>query len=134
MGLNSIEITYEGDHDKTTRALRNLKGKDWAKMLAKYGDQGVKALQEATPKRSGLTAESWGYELAMPEPGKIQLIFTNSNVVNRWANVAILIQYGHATGTGGCVEGIDYINPALKPIFDNLAKECWQEVKNELNG
>ncbi len=133
MGLNSIEITYDGDNDKTTKALRKLKGKDWAKTLAKFGEEGVRALREYTPKRSGLTADSWSYELEMPEPGKIQLIFTNSNVVNRWANVAILIQYGHATRNGGWVEGIDYINPALKPIFDKLTKQCWEEVKDDLS-
>ena len=128
MGPNIIEVSYSGN-DSTKKYLTKLKGTKWAKILAKYGEMGVKALQEATPKRSGLTANSWSYEITMPEPGRLQLFFTNSNVINEWANVAVLIQYGHATGTGGWVEGIDYINPALKPIFDKIAQKCWKEIE-----
>ncbi len=128
MGVDAIEISYSGN-DSTKRYLTRLKGTKWSKILAKYGEMGVKALQEATPKRSGLTANSWSYEITMPEPGRLQLFFTNSNVIHEWANVAVLIQYGHATGTGGWVEGIDYINPALKSIFDDIAKKCWKEIE-----
>ena len=128
--MSVIEVSYIGDHDETTRALRNLKGKNWVKMLAKYGEAGVIALQNATPIDTGKTAASWGYTIELPEPGKIRLVFTNSNVVNDWANVAILLQYGHATRNGGWVEGRDYINPAIQPIFDRIADQAWKEVQN----
>lgn len=128
--MSVIEVSYTGDHDETTRALRNLKGKNWVKMLAKYGESGVIALQNATPIDTGKTAASWGYTIELPEPGKIRLVFTNSNVVNDWANVAILLQYGHATRNGGWVEGRDYINPAIQPIFDRIADQAWKEVQN----
>ncbi len=126
----AIEVTYMGDHSETTRALKNLKGKNWVKMLAKFGEQGVAALREYTPKDTGLTASLWRYTIEMPEKGKLRLVFINDNVVNDWANVAILIQYGHATKNGGWVEGRDYINPALQPIFDRLADQAWKEVQN----
>lgn len=86
-------------------------------------------MQENTPKDTGLTASSWNYEIEENKKAKtIVLRFTNSNVVDDWANVAVLIQYGHATRSGTWVEGIDYINPALGPIFDDLANEVWGEI------
>ena len=120
MGLKSISITYTGDHDETTRRLKNLKGKNWVKVLDKFGKQGVEALRQATPKDTGKTSEMWGYLIEMPEPGRIRLVFTNDNIRDDWANVAILIQYGHASRNGSWVEGRDYINPAIQPIFDRL--------------
>lgn len=87
------------------------------------------ALIDATPKDTGKTALSWNYEIVEDkEKGLITLTFTNSNVVDDWCNVAIMLQYGHATRNGGWVEGIDYINPALKPVFDKLAEEAWLEI------
>lgn len=130
MGLKSISVTYTGDHDDTTRRLKNLKGKNWVKILAKFGEEGVRALQEATPKDTGKTASMWGYEIEMPEPGKLRLVFTNNNVRDDWANVAILIQYGHASRNGSWIEGRDYINPAIQPIFDRLSAQAWREVQN----
>lgn len=130
MGLKSISITYTGDHDETTRSLKNLKGKNWVKVLDKFGKQGVEALRQATPKDTGKTSEMWGYLIEMPEPGKIRLVFTNDNIRDDWANVAILIQYGHASRNGSWVEGRDYINPAIQPIFDRLSAQAWQEVEN----
>ncbi len=128
--MKSIEITYTGNHDDTTRKLKKLKGKKWVQILDKFGKEGVDALRENTPKDSGLTADSWRYVIDMPQPGQIRLIFVNDNVVNDWANVAILLQYGHATGTGGWVEGRDYINPSIQPIFDRIAAQAWKEVKD----
>lgn len=95
--------------------------------LHKYGQMGVDALQKATPKDSGLTADSWYYEI-VDDDGRISIQWLNRNVVDGWCNIAIILQYGHATGTGGYVEGIDYINPALKPVFDKIAKHAWEEV------
>ena len=128
--MSIIEVSYTGSHDDITRALKTLKGKNWVKMLAKYGEAGVIALQDATPVKTGKTAASWGYTIELPEPGKIRLVFTNSNVIDGWANVAILLQYGHATRNGGWVEGRDYINPAIQPIFDRIADQAWKEVQN----
>lgn len=95
--------------------------------LYKFGQMGVDALREATPKDSGLTADSWYYEV-VDEDGQISIRWLNRNVVDGWCNIAVILQYGHATGTGGYVEGIDYINPALKPVFDKIAKHAWEEV------
>lgn len=89
----------------------------------RYGAEGVEALRSATPKDSGATADGWSYTIENWGIG-----FNNSNIQNGYS-VAILIQYGHATKSGSYVEGIDYINPALRPIFDKIAEECWKEVR-----
>lgn len=95
--------------------------------LAKFGEEGVAALRQNTPKDTGLTADSWYYTITEDE-GRISIEWCNSNVIDGWCNVAVILQYGHATGTGGWVEGIDYVNPALKPVFNRLAKHAWEEV------
>lgn len=94
--------------------------------LNKYGEEGVAALMAATPKDSGNTAMCWYYEIEHAGPG-VKLSFHNSNM-NQGLSIAILLQYGHGTGTGGHVEGIDYINPALKPVFERIAMDAWKEV------
>lgn len=99
-------------------------------ILDKYGRKGVEALREATPKDTGKTSESWEYEI-VEEKGAMKIVWHNTNVVNDWAPVAILLQYGHATRNGGYVQGIDYINPAIQSIFKNLADEAWKEVSHE---
>lgn len=121
-----IEFSMKGSFDKTFAFLkrnRKLNIRDFEK----FGQMGVLALKEATPKDSGLTADSWYYEITNSN-GKLAIQWLNSNVVDNWCNVAVILQYGHATGTGGYVEGIDYINPALRPIFDQIAKHAWKEV------
>ena len=99
------------------------------RILEKYGRQGVEALKEATPKDTGKTSESWKYEIIEDENGKLSIVWSNTNVVDGWANVAILLQYGHATRNGGFVKGTDYINPAIEKVFQGMANEAWREVK-----
>lgn len=94
--------------------------------LRKYGEYGVIALKAATPYDSGKTAESWDYEI-QHRGSRSKIIWKNSNI-NKGVPIAVILQYGHGTGTGGYVQGVDYINPALKPVFQNLADEAWREV------
>ena len=125
----TIKVGDKGDFKKTFKFLRAMKEKRFLKNLDKYGQMGVDALAAATPKRTGLTAESWTYDIT--DNGEQLIIsWNNTNVQKGYYNVALMIQYGHGTGTGGWVEGIDYINPALKPVFDKIADALWMEVKN----
>ena len=102
-------------------------------ILDKYGQRGVDLLREATPKDTGKTSESWSYDIEKDDNGNWQIVWKNSNVVNDWANIAILLQYGHATKNGGYVKGIDYINPAIQRVFQDMADEAWKEVKQNGN-
>ncbi len=121
-----ISVTQKGNFKKTDRFLHRLVEFHYAHKLARYGARGVEALKSATPKSSGETAEAWSYEI-VEEPGRTAIYWRNSHVVNG-TNIAIILQYGHATRNGGFVEGIDYINPAIRPIFEDMAKEVWKEV------
>lgn len=126
----SIRLTSRGDYNKITKYLNDLKNNKAQRIirmaLQKYGQEGVEALSAATPVLTGLTASSWRYEVEVgPETAK--LIFHNDNI-NKYVNIAIILQYGHGTGTGGWVEGRDYINPAIQPIFDKIPDEVWKEV------
>ena len=121
-----ISFRQKGDFSKATRWFENLKQVAHLSILDKYGKEGVAALASATPKDSGLTANSWGYTIERSS-GSAKIIFENSNV-NKGVNIAIILQYGHGTGPGGWVEGRDYINPAIQPIFDRIAEEAWEEV------
>lgn len=123
-----IKIKVNGGFKKAPRYLRALKCLDPMAMMDKYGKLGVSALSEATPVDTGLAASSWRYEV-QKERNAYKLIFCNDDIENGF-QVAIMIQYGHGTGTGGWVEGRDYINPALRPIFDSIAEEAWNEVKS----
>ena len=102
-------------------------------ILDKYGRRGVEALKEATPKDSGKTADSWKYEIVKDQNGQYQIVWSNTNIVDGWANVAILLQYGHATRNGGFVKGVDFINPAIEKVFQGMANEAWEEVKQHGN-
>lgn len=121
-----IKFTHKGDFVKTTRYFQ--KAKKTAKMadLDKYGRAGIAALSSATPVDSGTTASSWYYEIKR-QNGIVAINFCNSNI-NQGVPIAIILQYGHATGTGGWVEGRDYINPAIQPVFDQIANDAWKEV------
>ena len=102
-------------------------------ILEKYGKRGVEALKEATPIDTGKTADSWTYEIIKDKDNKYEIVWSNTNVVDGWANVAILLQYGHATRNGGFVKGTDYINPAIEKVFQGMADEAWEEVKRHGN-
>lgn len=122
-------ITHKGDFSKTEAFLKKAKKADFYKNLEKYAQVGVEALRESTPIDSGITAESWGYEI-INSGGSTGIIWTNSNT-NKGENIAILLQYGHGTGTGGYVHGRDYINPAMQPVFDKIAEDVWKEVTGQ---
>lgn len=121
-----ISFRHKGDYSKATRYFERLKEAAKLSILDKYGKEGVAALSSATPVDSGKTSSSWGYEIEHSS-GSAKIIFSNSNV-NKGVNIAIILQYGHGTGTGGWVQGRDYINPAIQPIFDKMAEEAWKEV------
>ena len=121
-----IEIKQRGDLSRTMRFLKKLKSKDFLKKLDDCGKMGVSALSIATPKRTGKTAASWTYEIHATNHS-VELVWINTNI-NKGENVAVLIQYGHGTRTGGYVQGIDYINPTMVPLFEKMANEIWQEV------
>ena len=125
-----VHFKVKGDFKKTEKYLESHRKFDIDTLLNKYGEIGVTALSNATPVRTGLTSRSWRYEIVY-EPEGPTLYWINDNVSKDWANVAILLQYGHGTGTGGYVRGIDYINPALAPIFENMVKEFGEEVKSK---
>lgn len=121
-----ISFRQRGDFSKATRYMQRLKEAARMSDLDKYGQAGVAALSSATPVDSGLTANSWYYEIKH-ERGSSTISFCNSNIQNG-VPIAIILQYGHATRNGGWVEGRDYINPAIQPIFDNIAESAWKEV------
>lgn len=122
-----ISLRQKGDFSKLTSYLEKVKGTVRLSTLDKYGRAGVAALASATPVDTGLTASSWYYKIENTN-GSIKLSFHNSNIQNG-VPIAIILQYGHGTRNGGWVEGRDYINPAIQPIFDQIARDVWREVK-----
>lgn len=121
-----ITFRQKGDFSKLTRYLEKVKSVVKLSDLDKYGKEGVAALASATPVDTGLTASSWSYEIKQKN-GSISISFKNSNIQNG-VPIAIILQYGHGTRNGGWVQGRDYINPAIQPIFDRIANEAWREV------
>ena len=121
-----ITINHYGDFKKLTNFLEKMKRMFDVSMLDKYGREGVAALSAATPVDSGETASSWTYEIKDIKDG-VALTFNNTNIQNG-VPIAIILQYGHGTNHGGWVEGRDYINPAIQPVFDKIANEAWKEV------
>lgn len=122
-----IEFRHKGDFKKTDGFLKSLRKFSIDDILNKYGAAGVEALKAATPVDTGKTALSWSYEI-VKEKGKTSVVWKNSNI-NKGINIAVIIQYGHATQNGSWVEGIDYINPALKDIFDSIAHDAFEEIR-----
>lgn len=116
----------KGDFSKATKFLERAKEAVHLGDLDKYGRAGVAALAAATPVDTGKTASSWRYEIVQ-EKGVARILFCNSNIQNG-VPIAIILQYGHGTGTGGWVQGRDYINPAIQPIFEQIAKNAWNEI------
>ena len=121
-----ITFRQKGDFSKLTSFLERAKEAVKLGDLDKYGREGVAALSSATPVRTGLTASSWYYEIEH-QNGSVSITFNNSNV-NKGVPIAIILQYGHGTRNGGWVQGRDYINPAIQPVFDRIANEAWEEV------
>lgn len=127
-GDSLIRLTSKGDFSNTFRFLKKMDNFQITKILDKYGKMGVNALANATPLDSGKTAESWGYEISVKKEGAT-IHWTNTNQ-NDGVYIAVILQYGHGTGTGGYVRGVDYINPAIRPVFDKIVEEAWMEVVN----
>lgn len=123
-----IKLTSKGDYSKATRYFERMKEVAKVGKLDHYGRLGVEALSKATPVDTGLTASSWNYEILRSRNG-FTLRFNNTNIQNG-CMIAIILQYGHGTRNGGYVAGRDYINPAIQPIFDEMAEKLWKEVRD----
>lgn len=121
-----VSFKHKGDFSKTIKFLGQAAGLTNLVDFDKYGQAGVAALALATPTDTGLTASSWSYKITKRHDS-VTIEFTNSNVQNG-VPIAIILQYGHATRNGGWVEGTDYINPAIRPIFDKIVDDAWKEV------
>lgn len=121
-----LVVVSNDDYAKAEKYLKELKDLARVALLNKYGNIGVSALQAATPKRTGHTAASWYYKVE--DDGKTSTLSFFNSYINKGVPIAIILQYGHGTGTGGYVQGIDYINPAMKPVFDKIIEDFWEEV------
>lgn len=124
--MGVITMKPKGNFKKANSFFQKMKGIVKQSTLDKYGRAGVQALMAATPFETGLTANSWYYEIERTSDSAT-IIFKNSNV-NEGVPIALILQYGHGTGTGGYVQGRDYINPAIRPIFDQMSQDAWKEV------
>lgn len=122
----TITFKARGELKRTTKFLNKIQRMRFSDTLNKYGEAGVQALKAATPVDSGKTAESWGYEVRTTHSGA-EIVWTNTNI-NKGVNIAVILQYGHGTRNGGYVQGRDYINPAIRPVFDEIAESAWEEV------
>lgn len=121
-----IRFKHTGSFKHIEKFFARTTKEDYLQMLARLGQEGVNALASATPTDTGKTANSWNYEI-VTDNGRTSIFWTNSNI-NDGVNIAVILQYGHGTGTGGYVQGIDYINPAIRPVFDKIAQEAWKGV------
>lgn len=123
----AIVFKQKGDFSKFNKYTERLKEVVKLGDLNKYGRAGVNALKNATPKDTGTTADSWSYQIVRTKD-QVSIQFNNSNIQNG-VPIAIILQYGHMTKNGGWVEGLDYINPSVRPIFEDIANEAWKEVR-----
>ena len=124
--MPKISFSSKGSFSKTEKFLSAMSRGDMFRALEGFGKEGVAALAAATPRESGDTAGAWGYKISRGS-SRTTIEWTNSHIVNG-TPIAIILQYGHGTGTGGYVQGRDYINPALKPVFDKIADRAWKAV------
>lgn len=124
-----VMFRQKGDFRRTSDFLKRANRLNLDAILNQYGQEGVEALRAATPKDTGTTANSWSYTVHNGT-GSITITWSNSNIVDG-VPIAVILQYGHGTRNGGYVQGTDYINPAMKPIFDKIAQRAWEEVKRE---
>ena len=124
-----ITVQASGSFDKTEQYLRQMSKFDVITILERYGQDGVNALSAATPTDTGETAASWSYETEY-KAGSYFIYWKNSHIVNG-VPIAVILQYGHGTRNGGYVHGRDYINPAIRPIFDKIANDVWKEVTSK---
>lgn len=124
-----VMLRQKGDFRRTSDFLKRANRLNLDVILNQYGQEGVEALRAATPKDTGTTANSWSY-VVHKGTGSITITWSNSNIVDG-VPIAVILQYGHGTRNGGYVQGTDYINPAMKPIFDKIAQRAWEEVKRE---
>lgn len=123
-----FKVSSSGSFDKTLKFLHFLQSKKMYSNFAQYGRKGVDALSSATPRETGETATSWGYQIGHTH-NTFSISWFNTHEEDG-VNIAVIIQYGHGTGTGGYVHGIDYINPAMRPIFDQILNDVWRQVTN----
>lgn len=121
-----LKIKHKGSFNNTEKFFNHVLHRDYLNILAEYGKKGVEALASNTPAQSGKTADSWDFGIDA-DNGKVTLYWTNSNE-NEGVNIAILLIYGHGTQNGSYVEGIDFVSPVMKPIFDQIARETWDRV------
>lgn len=121
-----VNFEVSGGFTKTERFLNRMKHHEYLNVLDEFGRDGVQALRNATPVDSGATAEAWDYEIKRTR-NYTEIVWTNSNI-NDGVPIAVILQYGHGTGTGGYVQGRDYINPAIRPVFDKIAEKAWKVV------
>ena len=121
-----VNFEVSGGFTKTERFLNRMKRREYLNVLDEFGRYGVQALRNATPVDSGATAEAWDYEIKRTRDCT-EIVWINSNI-NDGVPIAVILQYGHGTGTGGYVQGRDYINPAIRPIFDKIAEKAWKVV------
>ena len=121
-----VKFEVSGGFTQTERFLNRMKRREYLNVLDEFGRDGVQALRNATPVDSGATAEAWDYEIKRTR-NYTEIVWTNSNI-NDGVPIAVILQYGHGTGTGGYVQGRDYINPAIRPIFDKIAEKAWKVV------
>lgn len=121
-----VSFTVQGDFNKTETFLKRMKSKRMFNVFQRYGQEGVTALSNATPKKTGKTSKLWNYKVNITSQFA-SIIWSNSNR-NKGVPIALMIQYGHGLPNGGYIKGIDYINPAMKPVFDKILNDVWKEV------
>lgn len=125
-GIAAVHFKHHGGFDKTQKGLMKSMGMQWVRVLDRYGQEGVLRLMAATPVDTGKTADSWTYELVQ-NGSSVSVIWSNTNV-NNGVNIALILDIGHGTRNGGYVVGLNYIDPALQPIFEAMASAAWREV------